>query len=136
MNTKDNINIEEMTKILSSITTDTIKIKTIFLVKYHEVHHMPELKITRKNTYNLFTFEDLDMAIKYMDLAHEVIVVPNLEKFKILFKTTPEYMLPDNDEKIVLKRCTKLVGNTDMVKCQTKFFTFIIEKINFKHTVN
>ena len=49
-------------------------IQTIYIVKCSEVHVMPASSIKRKNTYNLFSFENLEEAKTYMDLAHDFII--------------------------------------------------------------
>ena len=95
---------------------------------------MPASSVTRKNTYNLFSFENLEEAKEYMNLAHKAII--NLltanGNFKIVIDIqTEESDLPDN---VWCERCTKLIGNTDTNSTQTKLFKLIVEEISFKAT--
>lgn len=131
MNTKENILSKEMNE---EVFINSFMFKTIYLVKYKLVHYMPNSKVTRNTTYNLFTFEDLNMARDYMNLAHELIVKPNVTsgKFYIMFETNVEELPPDEDGKVIWKKSTKLAGNDARHESQTKFFTFTIETINFR----
>lgn len=114
-------------------------IAKMYLVNYTENFYGAETKITRKENYNLFVFADKDEAIKYMKLAHKLIVSPYYNKFKEMFSTDSSTMLPEEDDsKIIYKICTKLIGKEDSNKSQTKFFTFKVEEINtkFLDTIN
>lgn len=107
--------------------------KTIYIVKYKEVIHKPDSKITTNNTYNLFTFEDPNLANEYMDDAYRSIVTPHIigENFKVILDIR-DNILPNEKDNVLYKRTTKLIGNNDRHKSQTMFFTFTVETINFK----
>ena len=114
-------------------------IAKMYLVNYTENYHAAEAKITRKENYNLFVFADKDEAIKYMKLAHKLIVSPYYKNFREMFSMDSDAMPPEeNDSKIAYKICTKLIGKEDDNKTQTRFFTFRVEEINtkFLDTVN
>lgn len=120
-------------KILNAISASN-NINWVYLVMYNDVFYRPDAKITSKETHVLHAFEDRDEAIKYANLAHEIIVGPNLTSgyFKLLFAQNPEDVIPDLDGITVWKRNTKLIGNDDYHKCQTKFFSFYINLVRLK----
>lgn len=127
MNTNDINLIKEMEGCIQQ------PIKTIYIVKYNEIHYMAESKISRNNTYNLFTFENIDDAKDYMNLSYKLIVTPNVTKgdYRIMFETDADETTL-NENNIIWRKCTKLIGYDKHHASQTKFFTFTIEKINLK----
>lgn len=110
-------------------------IKTIYLVKYNEIHHRPDSGRVKNSTYNLFTFEDLDAAKDYMDSSYETIVTPQIQsgKFRIYIDSIMHKSQMDSNNNIILyKRVTKIIGNKEVNCSQTKLYTFTVEEINFK----
>ena len=107
--------------------------KTIYIVKCDEVHYMPNSGFSRKNTYNLIAFENLEDAKIYMHLAYKCIVKPLItnSNFRIMFDTFADELKPESDN-IMCKRDIKLIGNNEINYSQTKLFTFIVERIDFK----
>lgn len=136
MNTKEKQN-KMNESIIKSASDMTIlnSFKTIFIVKYSENSYMPDAKLMRKNTYNLFAFEDFEEAKEYMNLAHNNIVMPYVKKgdFRIMLNTDVDKVTQEDGITILYKKCTKLIGDNDRHKAQTKLFTFTIETINLKY---
>lgn len=104
----------------------------LYIVSYDEVFSGTE--ITKKEHYNLFVFGEKQEAIKYMRAAHRLITTPYLAtgKFKEMFSTKWEDMLPEAESNIVYKMCTKMSGAKEVNKTQTRFFTFRVERVNGK----
>lgn len=107
--------------------------KTIFIVKYNEVYHKPDSKITTNNTYNLFAFEDLSLAKECMDDAYKSFVMPYIlsENFKFMFDKEGNIQ-PKESDTVLYKRSTKIIGDNDRHRSQTILFIFTVETINFK----
>lgn len=110
--------------------------KIIYLVKYDEIQNIPaSSRQCIKSTYNLLTFEDLDEAKEYLESVYEFTVVPLIENnsFKIILNTITETQLDKNStDNIIYKKSTKMIGNNDFNKDQSKFYIFTIEEIHHK----
>lgn len=130
MNSKD---IKKLMAAFLGMLNSNNGIKPIYIVKYKEVFHKPDSKITTNYTYNLFSFEDLNLAKEYMDCACKCMVNPNIESgnFKVMFETMNDYTDKENNN-ILYERITKLIGDNDRHKCQTILYIFTVEEINFK----
>ena len=130
MITKENKTTKETGEIIPNLF-DIASIKTIYIVKYKEVYHMPDSSATKANTYNLFTFEDLEMAKEYMNMSYNLIVLPHIVNgdFSILFETVKT----ETGKGVILEKLVKMIGVNDKHKSQTKLFTFSIEEIGFKN---
>lgn len=132
MNKSDNTKIQ---KIIGDYINKFEPIKIIYTVNYKEVHNMPELKITKNHTYNLFAFEDFNEAKEYMNTAYEAIINPLITSgnFRIILETNENELESESDyNKLLHKRTVRLIGNKDLNKSQTRLFIFTIETINFR----
>lgn len=109
--------------------------KVIYLVKYKEVHSMPNSTLTKNNTYNLFAFSDLNEAKEYMDTSYDSIINPHILTglFKIILNTYKDYqsLQQSKNNSILFERRVKMVGNKTENSSQTKLFVFTVEVINF-----
>ena len=135
MNTKENKT--EKTEYAGGLISECVK--TIYIVKYREVYYMPDSRAKRDITYNLFTFEDLEDAKKYMIESYDSIVNPYVVNgdYRILFEQVEDMEIsPKTGNKILFNKCIKLIGANDRHNNQTKFFTFTIETINFKFKIS
>ena len=107
----------------------------LYIVSYDAVFSGTETGITRKEHYNLFVFSEKEDAMKYMRAANRLIITPFLAtgKFKKILEETSDTMLPEPEgSNTVYKICTKLLGNGDGKKNQSRFYSFKVEEVNSK----
>lgn len=123
---------KHMAKIIS-IADEFKPAKTIYIVGYEEVHQIPNAKYVRRDSYNLFTFEDFNTAKEYINAVYKSIVNSHNTFRTILDICTDEVQSTISGD-IVYKRTTKIIEEDKNDITQTKLFTLSIETISYNNT--
>lgn len=113
-----------------------IPTQTIYTVKCEEIHYVPVKHRTGRTTYNLFSFENYEEAVQYLNKAHKYTIDRHILDGFSIPSDLDNIIITDEEihgiNKILYQRKTKLIETNNSVNCQTKLFTFSVEEVELK----
>jgi hypothetical protein len=109
----------------------TSPIKQIYIVKLKEVHYRPESKSNTNNTYNLYSYEDFNIALMYINSVYDIIIENHEKlKFKSILDTESTEIQFEGNNRILYEKTIRMAGIDERNISQTKLIKLFIEEIN------